>query len=62
MSALSIEDQRALDALRTAVTKALDRKRRLGQYAVIWRDGHVVRINPGDDAPPASPVRRKKGG
>ena len=62
MKTLPIEDQRALDALRTAVAEALDRKRRLGQYAVIWRDGHVVRINPGDDAPLSHPVRRKKGG
>jgi len=62
MNTLSIEDQRALDALRSAVAEALDRKRRLGQYAVIWRDGHVVRINPGDDAPSSHPVRRKKGG
>ena len=62
MNTLSIDDQRALDALRSAVAEALDRKRRLGQYAVIWRDGHVVRINPGEDAPPANPVRWKKGG
>lgn len=62
MSTLSIEDQQALDALRSAVTEALERKRRLGQYAVIWRDGHVVRINPEDDAPSAHPGERKKGG
>ena len=34
----------ALLALRRAVAKALDRKRRLRQYAVIWRDGRPVRI------------------
>jgi len=62
MNTLSSDNQRALDALRSAVTKALDRKRRLGQYAVIWRDGHVVRINPGDDAQPPNPVQRKNGG
>jgi hypothetical protein len=39
-------DQRALDALRRAVAEALDRKRRLGQYAVIWRDGRAVRLEP----------------
>ena len=44
MSQLSIEDQRCLDALRDAVAKALERKRRLGQYAVVWRDGRPVRI------------------
>ena len=41
---LSAGDQKALDALRSAVAEALDRKRRLGQYAVIWRDGRAVRI------------------
>ena len=46
MTRLSIKDQRALDALRRAVTEALERKRRLGEYAVIWRDGQVVRLEP----------------
>lgn len=48
MTTLSPEDQRALDALRSAVAETLERKRRLGQYAVIWRDGQVVRITPED--------------
>ena len=46
MTNLSTEIQRALDALRGAVTEALERKRHLGQYAVIWRDGQVVRLEP----------------
>ena len=50
MIPLSTEDQRTLDVLRRAVTEALDRKRRLGQYAVIWRDGQVVRLEP-DELP-----------
>ena len=50
MSTLSTEDQQALDALRNAVAEALDRKRRLGQYAVIWRDGQAVRIEPEENA------------
>jgi hypothetical protein len=33
-----------LDALRKAVTKALDRKKRLGQYAVVWENGKPVKI------------------
>lgn len=49
MTTLSTEDQQALDALRSAVTETLERKRRLGQYAVIWRDGKAVRITPEDD-------------
>ncbi|NTV67631.1 MAG: hypothetical protein HGB06_08150 [Chlorobaculum sp.] len=36
---LSKEGQLALDALRKAVANALEKKRRLGQYAVIWQDG-----------------------
>ena len=32
------------------MTEALERKRRLGQYAVIWRDGKIVRIDPHDIA------------
>ena len=57
MSTLSADDQRALDALRTAVAEALERKRRLGQYAVIWRNGQVVRIEPANDAPSEHPVQ-----
>lgn len=52
MTILSIEDQRVLDALRSAVAEALERKRRLGQYAVIWRNGQAVRINPEEIASP----------
>ena len=51
MKSVSIKSQQALDALRAAVAEALDRKRRLGQYAVIWRDGQVVRIEPDQEAP-----------
>ncbi len=57
MSALSVEDQQALDALRTAVAEAFERKRRLGQYAVIWRDGRVVRIEPDDETSAEEPGR-----
>lgn len=35
----STETNATLAALTTAVKNALDRKRRLGQYAVVWRDG-----------------------
>lgn len=45
----SPETEAILKALREAVAKTLERKRRLGQYAVIWQDGHPVFI--GDDAP-----------
>ena len=46
MTTLTAEDQRALEALRRAVTDALELKRRLGQYAVIWRNGRVESIVP----------------
>ncbi len=41
----------ALEVLREAVAKALERKRRLGQYAVIWEDGQLVYLGgkPGDN-------------
>jgi hypothetical protein len=39
-------EQQALEALKKAVANALERKRRLGQYAVVWRDGQTVRLPP----------------
>jgi hypothetical protein len=39
-----------LNALRTAVAKELDKKKRLGHYYVGWQGDRVVFI--GDDAPP----------
>ena len=35
-----------LNALQDAVTKCLDKKKRPGQYAVIWRDGRPMKLNP----------------
>ena len=49
---LSEEGQVILDALQKAVTQALEKKRRLGQYAVVWRDGKPMMI--GEDAPKES--------
>jgi len=48
MTEIQRRAQRALEALRRAVASALDRKRRLGQYAVIYRDGKPVRVEPED--------------
>jgi hypothetical protein len=45
----SAEGQRQLDALRQAVGKTLEKKRRLGQYAVTWQGGKPVVT--GEDAP-----------
>lgn len=48
----SKESQIILDSLQKAVTQALEKKRRLGQYAVVWRDGKAVMI--GEDTPKLS--------
>lgn len=45
----SAEGQRQLETLRHAVGKTLEKKRRLGQYAVTWKDGKPVVA--GEDAP-----------
>lgn len=48
METLSIADQQILDSLQKAVAEALDRKKRLGQYAVVWQDGRPVMIGGND--------------
>ena len=53
MTQLAPDTQEMLDSLRTAVADTLERKRRLGQYAVIWQDGKPVLV--GDDAPAQQP-------
>ena len=40
----SEEAKMMLKALERAVARALEKKRRLGQYAVIWQDGKVIKI------------------
>ena len=45
-----------LKALQEAVSKNLDKKRRLGQYAVIWKDGRPILV--GDDAPTLETTQR----
>jgi len=51
--ALSPDTQAMLDSLQLAVTKTLERKRRLGHYVVQWSGNAPVLV--GEDAP-ASPV------
>jgi hypothetical protein len=48
----SLEGQRQLETLRRAVSKALEKKRRPGQYAVTWKDGKPLVA--GEDAPEPS--------
>jgi hypothetical protein len=45
----SAEGKRILETLQQAVDKTLEKKRRLGQYAVIWKNGKPVMT--GEDAP-----------
>lgn len=45
----SVAGQKQLDALRQAVGKTLEKKRRLHQYAVTWQNGKPVVM--GEDAP-----------
>lgn len=40
----SKESMIVLESLRKAVEQALDRKKRLGQYAVVWQDGQPTII------------------
>ena len=43
------DTQAMLDSLRLAVRKELERKRRLGHYAVLWQDNAPLLV--GEDAP-----------
>ena len=38
----SVQSQETLQILRQAVAQELDKKRRLGHYAVVWQDGAPV--------------------
>lgn len=40
----STKSQEMLQVLQHAVAEALDKKQRLGQYAVIWKDGAPVKV------------------
>ena len=45
----SPDTQQMLESLKQAVTQALEKKKLLGQYAVIWENGKPVAV--GKDAP-----------
>lgn len=46
---MSPDAQKALECLRQVAIDTLERKRRLGHYAVLWRPGYPMLI--GEDAP-----------
>lgn len=49
MTNIPLDTQKTLDVLRQVALATLERKRRLGHYAVVWRNGKPVAI--GEDAP-----------
>jgi hypothetical protein len=49
MNDIPLDAQEILDCLKQVAVETLERKRRLGHYAVIWQDGRPVAI--GEDAP-----------
>jgi hypothetical protein len=49
MITASQQARETLDILRFAVTEELERKKRLGHYAVIWQDGKPVFIGAESD-------------
>lgn len=44
MTEIQRHSQQAREALKRAVAEALERKRRLGQYAVFFQNGKPVRV------------------
>jgi hypothetical protein len=46
--------QQLLAALQATALSTLERKRRLGHYAVVWQDGRPVAI--GEDKPESPPL------
>ncbi len=51
----------AREALQRAVFEALDRKRRLGQYAVIVEDDQILHIGPDEIERRIAPLRKQYG-
>jgi hypothetical protein len=49
MTHIPPDTQKVLDCLKQVAADTLERKRRLGHYAVVWQDGRPVAI--GEDAP-----------
>lgn len=49
MTNIPLDTQEILEVLRQVASDTLERKRRLGHYAIVWRDGKPVAI--GEDAP-----------
>jgi len=52
----SPDTQQMLDSLKQAVKQALEKKKCLGQYAVIWENGQPVTV--GKDAPEVNSCKK----
>lgn len=61
MSDLEKIAEEAREALQHAVFDALDRKRRLGQYAVIYENDEILHIGPEEIEKRIAPLRAKYG-
>ena len=44
MSETKTDNQAIVESLRNSVSKALERKRRLGQYAIVSKNGKLTRL------------------
>jgi hypothetical protein len=49
MKEITPQTQQMLDVLKQVATETLERKRRLGQYAVVWRDNQPVIVGGSDE-------------
>lgn len=54
MSESKTDNEAVAKSLRNSVAKALERKRRLGQYAVVTKDGKLARLQPEEIKSPAA--------
>lgn len=48
------DNQTVLNSMKHSVAKALEHKRRLGQYAVVSHNGKLVRLQPNEIQPMAT--------
>jgi hypothetical protein len=58
MSQSTTGTEALIKSMRASVAKALDRKRRLSQYAVVWKNDQIVRIDP-EDIKPLAPAEEQ---
>ena len=57
MKSVSVDSQKILESLKEAVRQDLEKKKRLGQYAVVWVDNKPLVLK-GDFLQPAGSVKK----